>query len=290
MSILISGCGDIGQQLAHYISSKGQRCQALVRSAASLAKLKHIGIDSILCDLDQQPAPIISADLIYYFVPPPKQGRIDQRLSCFLAQLQNPPQKIILLSTTGVYGDCQGAWITESQAPNPQADRAFRRLDAERQLQAYCAAQGCDWVILRVPGIYGINKLPLKRLQAGKAILDPAESGYSNRIHSHDLVRACWAAAQDSVKNTLIHVSDGQPSSMSDYFLQVAATFALPKPQILSKSEALAQLSPEMLSYLLESKRLDIGRMREVLGIEPIYPNLNKGLAAIKQATGLETP
>lgn len=282
MQILISGCGDIGQQLAQHLAAQGQTCQALVRSTASAIKLQALGIHSIQHDLDQQKKPIPKADLIYYFIPPQSQGREDLRMRGFLAQLQNPPQKFILLSTTGVYGDCQGAWITENQPIHPQADRAYRRLDAEQQLQTYCTQHGCDWVILRVPGIYGLGKLPLASLAQGKTILDPSESGFSNRIHSHDLVRACAAAQQTKVRNIIIHLSDGNPSSMSDYFLKVAALFELPKPKCLSKAEALEQLSPEMLSYLLESKRLDTQRMRDILGIVPDYPDLDSGLAAIK--------
>ncbi len=284
MSILISGCGDIGQQLVAYLRGQGHTCQALVRSKSSQTHLQTQGIDTLRFDLDSDSGLSVSAEVIYYFIPPQNQGREDLRIRRFLAQLPSPPKKLILLSTTGVYGDCQGDWITEQRPLNPQADRAYRRADAEQQVQAYCQAQHCQWLILRVPGIYGVNKLPLKRLAAGKAILAPEASGYSNRIHSHDLVRACGAAMQAPIENMIIHLSDGNPSSMSDYFLKVAHVFALPTPTCLSKTEALAQLSPEMLSYLLESKRLDTQKMREVLGVVPDYPDLDTGLAMIKQA------
>jgi nucleoside-diphosphate-sugar epimerase len=128
-----------------------------------------------------------------------------------------------------------------------------------------------------VPGIYGPQRLPRLRLERRLPILAEAESPYSNRIHVDDLIRACLAAA-DSDFSGVVHVSDGHPSTMTDYFNRVADALGLPRPKQISRDEAQQILSAEMLSYLAESKRLDITRMRTVLGVVPAYADLDRGL------------
>lgn len=285
MNALIVGCGYIGQRLARRLVENGAEVNGLVRSDASVAALKAQGITPLQADLQQpsslQALPrVFDAATLYYFAPPPPQGQSDPRLKHFLHSLEHSgqtPAKLILISTTGVYGDCQGAWITEQQPLNPQVDRAHRRVDAERQLRTWADARGLPWVILRVPGIYGPGRLPVQRLQKRLPVLAEAESPYSNRIHADDLVSACLAAATAD-KRGVFHLSDGRPSTMTDYFCRVAAALKLPFPPVISRAEAERQLSPEMLGYLAESKRLDIRRMREELGVEPQYADLDSGL------------
>lgn len=280
MHISIIGCGYLGQRLARLYLSQASSVHAIVRSSASQQQLQQLGINAQALDLDQDiELENFRADVLYYLAAPPSQGQTDPRLKRLLADL-NPAHigKIILVSTTGVYGDCQGAWITEEQALNPQTDRAHRRIDAERQLQDWAQAQQCRWQILRVPGIYGPHRLPLKRLQQNIPMLAPEFAPYSNRIHIDDLANACHAAA-NCPHDGIIHLSDGNPSTMTDYFYRVADAYQLPRPAALTLAQAQQQLSAEMLSYLNESKRLDISRMQAWLNIEIRYPDLKTGLA-----------
>lgn len=129
-----------------------------------------------------------------------------------------------------------------------------------------------------MPGIYGPRRLPRARLEHRLPVLAEAESPYSNRIHVDDLIRACLAAVSSDFIG-LVHVSDGHPSTMTDYFNRVADALGLPRPEQISREEAQQNLSREMLSYLSESKRMDITRMRTVLGVEPDYPDLDRGLS-----------
>ena len=186
----------------------------------------------------------------------------------------------MLISTTGVYGDCHGDWVNEQTPARPQAERARRRLHAEQALAAWADEHAVSYVILRVPGIYGPGKLPQARLQRGEPVLREQESPHSNRVHAHDLVRACLAAADHRQPQSLYNISDGHPSTMTDYFKRVADVLGLPQPPEISLEQARAQLSPGMLSYLAESKRLDNRLMREHLGVEPDYPDLASGLPA----------
>ncbi len=192
----------------------------------------------------------------------------------------NVPHRMVYLSTTGIYGDCGGAWIDETRPPAPVAPRAKRRWDAENSARETCAALGIELVILRVAGIYGPGKLPLKRLRAGLPLVSASEAPFTNRIHIDDLVSACAAAMERGAPGAVYNISDGNPSTMVDYFDRLADLVGLPRPPQISLAEAQKQLTPGMLSYMQESRRLDNRRMREELGVKLRYPSLNVGLAA----------
>lgn len=278
--VFIAGCGYVGLRLAKALLPSVAALYGFSRSAARVAELNAAGVKAAALDLDSQTftLPSLHNGLLYYFIPPPPQGREDKRLQVFLDKLDSIPQRIVLMSTSGVYGDCGGRWITETETLKPQADRAYRRMDAERRLQAWCDRQAVNYTILRVPGIYGPYRLPRKRLEKALPVLEESLSPYSNRIHVDDLVRACIAAGSMSGKH-IIHLSDGHPTTMTDYFKRVAKACGFPQPPQLSQAAAERELSHGMLGYLAESKRLDISAMRTLLGIEPLYPGLDAGLA-----------
>jgi len=288
--VLIVGCGYVGRRLAAAEQQDGHFVHAIVRTAASAQRLAGEGIDTRAIDFDQ-PVRLATgstrAATVYYLVAPPAHGQADPRIGHFLAALEaaGKPSRIVLLSTSGVYGDCQGGWVNEERTPRPQVDRARRRFDAEQQLRAWCARHSVQGVILRVPGIYGPGRLPLARLRSGEPVLREAEAPWSNRVHVTDLVRALQAAAQRGRPGAVYNISDGQPTTMTDYFNRVADAVGLPRPPQIALDEADARLSAGMRSYLAESKRLDVRRMREELGIEPLYPDLTQGLAACLRET-----
>jgi nucleoside-diphosphate-sugar epimerase len=275
--VLIVGCGYIGRRVAKLL--QGHYCQVsgIARSPASASELKALGIDGISADLDAG-LPDINADAIYYFAPPPPAGVQDTRMSHFLAAIKKPPRRIVYISTSAVYGDCNGAWITEEQPVNPTTDRGRRRLDAERQLTAWAEAHGTQWIILRVPGIYGPDKLPLARLRKRLPVLREQDSPWTNRIHGDDLAAICVAAMQSDHTNTVYNVSDGHPSNMTDYFFRVADAAGLPRPEEVSPAQAEAVLSAGMLSFLNDSRRMKNDKLLRELKIELQFPDLSAGL------------
>jgi len=194
-----------------------------------------------------------------------------------LQHLKPSIEKFVLISTTGVYGDAAGDWIEETTPPHPIADRAKRRYDAEQHLVQWCELHKIQYVILRVPGIYGPNKVPLERLEAGKPIVCQAESGYTNRIHADDLAKLCLHVMMHTTEHSLYNACDGNPSTMWDYFTQLADTFGLARPSELTLAEAEKQLSPGMMSYMRESRRIKNDRVLS-LGFQFNYPTLSKGL------------
>lgn len=285
--VLIAGCGDMGQHVARHYLAQGISVQGLARSETGAERLRAEGITPVFGDLADSATlrdlPTAQA-VIFYFAPPPPQGERDPLIENFLAAIDpaRRPAKLVLISTTAVYGDCQGAWITEEQAVQPQTARGRRRLDAEKSLRRWGGKTGVPFVILRVGGIYGPGRLPVARLEKGLPILAPAESPYTNRIHQDDLAQVCVAAAQRGAAGEVYNVADGHPGTMSQYFIDVAEALGLPPPPIVSRAEAEKVMSAGMLSYLRESRRLDNRKMREELAVELRYPDLAAGLAALK--------
>ena len=287
-NIFIIGCGYIGQRVAKLEQTEGSRVSALARSSSSAEALSKMGIEVIMGDLDE-PSSMkelsLAGSIAYYFAPPPSEGLVDTRMEGFLSCL-NPsslPERVVLISTTGVYGNCRGEWVTEERHAAPEADRAKRRLSAETILSSWGEASSVPVIILRVPGIYGPGKLPEKRLRKGLPVLREEDSPFSNRIHADDLVRTCLAAARRGKGGGIYNISDGHPTTMTDYFYKVADHLGMPRPPAISLEEARRQLSEGMLSYLAESKRLDNRKMKEELGVEPIYPDLDSGLPSCSQ-------
>ncbi len=282
--MLIVGCGYIGRRLATRASGEGDRVSGTVRSESSLQALRAIGIDALRVDLDRGglPSGRTAGERIYYLAPPPAEGGIDTRMRHFIAgfTVSGQPRRIVYISTTGVYGDCQGEWVDESRAVNPQVDRAQRRWDAEQQLRAWRDASGGELVILRVAGIYGPGKLPLARLRKGIPMVAEADAPWTNRIHAEDLVETCVQAMQHGVDGAVYNVSDGHPGNMTDYFNRVADLAGLERPATISLEQAREALSPGLMSYLGESRRLSNRRMREELGVKLRYPTLDEGLPA----------
>lgn len=277
--MLIVGCGYIGRRVARRLQADGRAVTGLVSSEASARALRESGIDALVRDLDSDlpPLPAGIRD-VYYFAPPPGDGETDTRLARVLAAFSEPPQRIVYISTSAVYGDCDGAWIDEDHPVAPTTPRGLRRLDAERQLQAWAGEHGVEWIILRVPGIYGPDKLPLARLEKGLPVLREEQSPYTNRIHGDDLAAICVAAMRSDKSDRIYNVSDGHPSNMTDYFFRVADAAGLPRPPVVDRADADAVLSAGMLSFLNDSRRMRNERMQEELGVTLQYPDLESGL------------
>jgi len=289
--VIIIGCGDIGRRVAHLYTDK-QPVLGLIQGQTSAQACKKRGIKPILFDLDSTlplPPRLIDSTKdagLYYFAPPPSTGTQDTRLEAFLDKLAKAntiPARIVLISTTGVYGDSKGEWIDEATPLNPVADRAKRRLSAEQSLQAFATKYSIETVILRVPGIYAKDRLPLARLKKGLPIVKKEEAGFTNRIHADDLANACKAAMESTLGSEIINVCDGNPGSMTDYFNHIADYANLPRPPQITMAEAEATLSAGMVSYLKESRRIKNNKMLSLLKITLAYPDLETALPTRKK-------
>lgn len=284
--IFIVGCGDIGRLVAAKWQRQGASVTALARSEASARQLQGLGLKTVCGNLDEpeslQRLPTGGA-VLYYFAPPPPEHDGDPRMLNLLGALSpnNLPRRIVYISTSGVYGDTGGEWVDEQSPARPQTARARRRLAAETALRQFARQEGLAVIILRVGGIYGPGRLPVARLRKGLPLLNEAECGYTNRIHAEDLVRICIAAAERGEGDNIYNVSDGHPGNMTQYFHAVADALGLPRPPTLPMTEARQQLSPSMLSYLTESRRMDNRKLLQTFDLALRYPTLESGLAEL---------
>ncbi|MDY6979890.1 MAG: SDR family oxidoreductase [Pseudomonadota bacterium] len=279
--VFIIGCGDVGTRVARLWQAAGVPVTGLARHGE---RLTAAGITAYPADLDEPTSltdlPVDQA-LVYYFAPPPRQGQSDPRMTHFLQALDqhgSRPARIVYISTSGVYGDRQGAIVTEHTDPNPQVDRARRRYAAEQSLREWGRQHSVPVIVLRVGGIYGPGRLPIKRIREQIPMIHETLAPQTNRIHVADLASICVAAAQRGTPDAIYNVSDGNDSNMTQYFNTVADFLGLPRPPLIDRDEAQQTLSEGMLSYLGESRRMDTSRLHEELGIELQYPTLQKGL------------
>ncbi|WP_321529162.1 SDR family oxidoreductase [Sedimenticola selenatireducens] len=283
---VIIGCGYLGQRVARACLQQGLPVTGVVRSTASAGALQAAGLQARVLDLDvpSDSLPALRDTELFYFAPPPRQGTEETRVRRLIAGFEQSghPRRVVYLSTTGVYGDCAGAWVDETRPANPQVDRARRRWSGEQRFRAWSRASAGELVILRVAGIYGPDKLPLARLKRAEPTVRESEAPYTNRIHIDDLVQVCLAAMARGGNGEIYNVSDGAPGNMTDYFNRVADWAGLPRPPQISLAEAQLQLSAGMLSYLQESRRLDSGKLQRELGVELRYPDLRSGLEACR--------
>jgi nucleoside-diphosphate-sugar epimerase len=268
-SILIIGCGDIGMRVAQQLS-RSHRVFALTSSKNRFQELRDVGAIPIWGDLDK-PETLWRlsglAQTVIHLAPPQNQGNRDYRtrnLLRILAQGSNAVRRFIYISTTGVYGDHKGAKVSETTPVSPESERAHRRVDAERGLRLWAPAHGVTLTILRVPGIYAANRLPIERLQSQTPALLPEEDAYSNHIHSDDLARLICAAVYHGKPQRIINACDGCETKMGDYFDEVADAYGLDRPSRKPASELQKLVSPMLWSFMRESRRVTNTRLHEL--------------------------
>jgi nucleoside-diphosphate-sugar epimerase len=288
--LLIIGCGDIGlrvQRLAPATAVVRGRVYALTSSPKRLPLLRAVGITPLLGNLDQPPSLRRLAGLathVLHLAPPPTQGEQDPRTLALARSLRRGrlPRALVYASTSGVYGDCAGAWVAETRPVAPATARAQRRVAAEKQLRQGLGLAGVRVSILRVPGIYAPNReggTPRARLLRGTAVLQASDDVFTNHIHADDLARACRLALWRGAAQRIYHASDNTVLKMGDYFDWAADWYGLPRPPRLSRQEAQAQLPPMLLSFMSESRRLDNRRLRQELRLRLHYPTVAEGMA-----------
>lgn len=230
-------------------------------------------------DLDSPAAlDVAPADALLHCVPPPPPGERDTRTARLLASLGWAPRRLVYLSTSGVYGDCDGALVDEQRPLNPQTARARRRADAEAQLQRWCAERGTALVILRVPGIYAADRLPIERLRAGIPALCAQDDVYTNHIHADDLAAIVTRAFEEAPPG-VYNAADDTHLRMGDWLDLVADHAGLARPRRMARSQIAAAVPAATLQFMRESRRLDNRRLKTVLGVRLRYPTVHRGLA-----------
>ncbi|MDR3087721.1 MAG: SDR family oxidoreductase [Azoarcus sp.] len=295
--ILVIGCGNIARRAMPWLT-KRFRVFALVRDSREMDTVRALGAIPLCGDLDDRRSLArLSgiADAVLHFAPPSRMGGNaslhhqhendkDIRTRHFLAALGSRgslPQRLVYISTTGVYGDCAGALIDETRPCKPETARARRRIDAERKLRAFGRRHRVTVAVLRAPGIYAADRLPLERLARGDPV--PMDDVYTNHIHADDLAGLAVAALFRARTGRIYNVVDDSRMSVADFFDLVADTHGLPRPPRLPWAELTSSLSPSALSFMRESRRITNARLNRELGYRLRYPTVAHGLAALRK-------
>lgn len=293
--LLIIGCGDVMRRILPRLLQRFQ-VYVLVRHADAAPPLRAMGVHVIIGNLDT-PSSLRRltglAEWVIHSAPPANEGQHDHRTRRLLAALGQAgmvPQRLVYISTSGVYGDCGGELIDETRPICPANPRAQRRADAEQQLRLFARRTGCRVSIYRAPGIYAEDRLPLARLRAGTPAIKPEEDAYSNHIHALDLALITLAGLARGRNCRTYHACDGEHHKMGDYFDQVADASGLPHPTRISREQAQATLTPMLLSFMNESRRLANRRLEVELRYRLRYPTLASCLLSFRQSPDFDSP
>lgn len=289
--ILIVGCGDVGLRVARLLPGR-VKVMALTSSSARRSEFRGLHITPLLGNLDDAATLRRLAGLathVVHLAPPPNDdphAKNDPRTSALLRalRLRGQPQALVYGSTSGVYGDCQGEWVTETRQVNPATSRAHRRVDAEAQLRWFGRSTGVPIHILRIPGIYAPDReggTPRGRLLKGTPVLLAVDDVYTNHIHADDLARACLAALWRGKPQRITNASDDTDLKMGDYFDLAADLYGLSRPPRLARQDAAAQLPVMQLSFMSESRRLSNQRMKRELRLKLLYPDVSAALKVV---------
>jgi nucleoside-diphosphate-sugar epimerase len=279
--VLIVGCGDVGLRLAQQLGGRFSLI-GVVRGNDSikLAALRAAGVRPLRADLgDRRSLRRLSAlaPRVVHLAPPPAEGALDSRTRNLLAALSARVRTLVYVSTTGVYGDCGGAFVPETRPRQPQSARARRRVDAERRLRRW-GRRGRRVAILRAPGIYAADRLPDARVRQGLPALLPAEDIYTNHIHADDLARLAWQTLWRGRAQRVYNAVDHSGLKMGDWFDVVADHLHLPRPPRLPRDAVLAAVTPAMRTFLAESRRLSNTRIVHELAFRFRYPTVRSAL------------
>ncbi len=277
--LLILGCGDVGMRLLPLLRGRF-RVVAVTSQPSRCAELRAAGALPIVADLDQplslaRLAPL--AHIVVHLVPPQSQGVEDRRTRNLTAILPDHAT-LVYISTSGVYGDCGGELIDEIRTVHPENARAKRRVDAENVLRAWARRSASRLAILRVPGIYAADRLPIERLQKATPALRLEDDVYTNHIHADDLARIIALALYRAQPCRVYHAVDNTEMKMGEYFDAVADACRLPHPPRLARNALEKVVSPMLLSFMSESRRLSNQRIKAELGIMLRYPTVQYAL------------
>ncbi|WP_245794151.1 SDR family oxidoreductase [Chitinimonas taiwanensis] len=275
--LLIVGCGDVVERALPWLTRRF-RVYAICRSAERATQLRALGVLPVRADLDQ-PTSLQRlaglADVVLHSAPPATDQAGDPRTHRLLAALARGailPRSLVYISTTGVYGDCAGAYLDETRPCRPESDRAQRRVAAEVDLRAFGRRSQCSVSVLRAPGIYAANRLPLERVRKATPALEADSDGYSNHIHADDLAMACCLALFRGKPGRVYHACDDSEWKMGEWFDKVADAHGLARPPRLPYAQMQAQASPALWSFMRESRRLSNTRLKRELGLRLRYP------------------
>ena len=284
--LLIFGYGFAARALAHRLQPQGWAISATIRRPADRAKLDLEGVTAVPAGNRQAMAQAVRlTDAVLVTAAPDAEGCPGLRaLVPALATAKAFPDWIGYLSTTGVYGDRHGGWVTEQSPLAARSLEGARRVAAERDWLQVAHGMGLTVTVFRLPGIYGPGRSGLDRVAAGEARRIVASGQVFSRIHVDDLAAGLEASIARPRAGGIYNLCDDEPCSNAEVIAYAAELLGVPLPPEVPLAEA--GLSPLTQRFYAESKRVSNARAKAELGWRPAYPTYREGLRAVLEACG----
>lgn len=275
-------CLGLGYCARFYVAEFGSRFERVVgtsRTERAVAGVAMLAFDGAAPSQTLREA--ISAATHLLISAAPADGR-DPVLVSLGDDIAAAPElrSIIYLSSTGVYGDHNGAWVDETTPTLPPHSRGSARVDAELAWQTLGLKRDTPLAILRLGGIYGPGQHAFLRLRAGRAHRIDKPGHVSNRIHVADIAQAIDAAFARSFDG-VVNVTDSQPASPNEQIEYAAELLGVTPPPLLSLDEARRTLSPFLMSFYEGCARVRNDKLKQKLGVTLRYPDYRAGLRAL---------
>lgn len=280
-TLISFGHGYVAQALGQALLADGWQVFGTTRDASRADALANTGVTPLLwSDEGAIRAAMGQASHLLASAAPGPQG--DPVLAAFGPAIAAAASRLRwagYLSTTGVYGDHQGAWVDEDTPLTPSTARGQARVLAEAEWQALTAL---PLHIFRLAGIYGPGRGPFAKLRAGTAqrIVKPGQ--VFSRIHRDDIVRVLRASMAHPNPGRMYNLCDDDPAPPQDVIGHAAQLLGLPMPPEIAFDQA--DLGPMARSFYAESKRVSNARIKQELGVSLAYPTFRQGLASLLAA------
>ncbi|WP_413991886.1 SDR family oxidoreductase [Labrys okinawensis] len=283
MNLLIFG---LGYTASHFVARYGQRFAHVAgtyRSPTPGEKLPELpDVERLEFDgLKASPAikaAIANATHILTSIAPDDEG--DPVLRHFGAAIAQAPHLawIGYLSTVGVYGDADGAWIDETAPLRPTLERNGVRVRVEQAWLDLARKCGVDAQIFRLAGIYGPGRNAIVNLRRGTARRVVKPDQVFNRIHVEDIAGTVMAGIGNPKAGPFFNVTDNEPAPPQDVVTFAAGRLGIePPPEVAYEA---AQMSPMARSFYGENKRVSNRCIREDLGYRLAFPTYREGIEA----------
>jgi len=282
----------LGYSARHYLTADSARWTRIfatlrdpARAAARDAQPAHCTIlpfDGSTMDRALAAA-VAEADALLLSAPPGEAG--DPVLACCGDALikAGRVRNVVYLSTLGVYGNHDGAWVDETSECRFKDGRTRRRYEAEQAWLDFGARSGATVTVLRLAGIYGPGRSALDNLRAGTARIIDKPGQVFNRIHVDDIAQAIQAAF-DKRAGGFVNVCDDEPTPPGDPIVHAARLLGVEPPPAIPFAVAQQSISPMAVSFYADCRRARNDKLKSVLGVTLRYPTYRQGLAAILNA------
>jgi nucleoside-diphosphate-sugar epimerase len=281
MSLLVIGCGYLGERVARDYAGRGEPVFALTRSADRALAFEAIGLRPVVGDVLDPALQLPAVDRVLHAVgydrtaAPSKRSVYVDGLENVLGRLPSGVNRLVYIGSTSVYGNRDGGWVDEETLAEPITEAGRICLDAERALSAWAACSGVSTVILRCAGLYGPGRIIRRDLIAEGRPIPGDPDRHLSLIHIDDAARAAAAALDAASPGPLYLAGDDRPVRRRDYYRVVAAALDAPAPTFAPPAPGSHEAARDTVDRKVRNRR-----MKAELGFVPRYPTIETGVPA----------